>query len=125
MEEKEEGSLGQRIFELRKASNMSQYQLAKQLDIHQKNIGKYERNEYTPSALIVRDIAKVFGVTTDYLLFGSEAGAMGGKINIKDRQLAQWIQELDNLDEETRQVVIGVLRLAIRSNKAKKLLTEF
>lgn len=117
-------SLGDRIFKLRKAANMSQYQLAKEIDIHQKNIGKYEKNEYTPSALIVRDIAKVFGVTTDYLLFGSEAGAKAGMIKIKDRQLAQWLQELDNLDEETRQVVIGVLRLAVRSSKAKKLLSE-
>jgi len=80
-----EESLGDRIFKLRKAANMSQYQLAKKLDIHQKNIGKYEKNEYTPSALIVRDIAKVFGVTTDYLLFGSEAGARAGMIQIKDR----------------------------------------
>jgi transcriptional regulator with XRE-family HTH domain len=119
-----EESLGDRIFKLRKAANMSQYQLAKTIDIHQKNIGKYEKNEYTPSALIVRDIAKVFGVTTDYLLFGSEAGTKAGMIQIKNRQLAQWLQELDNLDEETRQVVIGVLKLAIKSSKAKKLLSE-
>ncbi|NIM10819.1 MAG: helix-turn-helix domain-containing protein [Candidatus Aminicenantes bacterium] len=119
-----ENSLGERIFKLRKAAKMSQHQLAKQLDIHQKNISKYERNEYTPSALIVRDIAKVFGVTTDYLLFGSEAGTREGVIHVKDRQLAQELQELDNLDEETRQVVIGLLRLAIKSNKAKKLLSE-
>jgi transcriptional regulator with XRE-family HTH domain len=119
-----EESLGDRIFKLRKAANMSQYQLAKTIDIHQKNIGKYEKNEYTPSALIVRDIAKVFGVTTDYLLFGAEAGTKAGMIQIKNRQLAQWLQELDNLDEETRQVVIGVLKLAIKSSKAKKLLSE-
>ena len=119
-----ENSLGERIFKLRKAAKMSQHQLAKQLDIHQKNISKYERNEYTPSALIVRDIAKVFGVTTDYLLFGAEAGTREGVIHVKDRQLAQELQELDNLDEETRQVVIGLLRLAIKSNKAKKLLSE-
>ena len=119
-----EESLGDRIFKLRKEANMSQYQLAKKLDIHQKNIGKYEKNEYTPSALIVRDIAKVFGVTADYLLFGSEAGTSAGMIKIKDRQLAQWLQELDNVDEETRMVVVGVLKLAVNSSKAKKLLID-
>jgi len=119
-----EESLGERIFKLRKAAKLSQHQLAKQLDIHQKNISKYERNEYTPSALIVRDIAKVLGVTTDYLLFGPESGVKEGVIHIKDRNLAQNLQELDNLDDETREVVIGMLKLAIRSSKAKKLLNE-
>ena len=119
-----EDSLGERIFKLRKAAKMSQHQLAKQLGIYQKNISKYEKNEYTPSALIVRDIAKVFGVTADYLLFGSEAGTKGGVIHIKDRHLAQCLQELDNIDDETRQTVIGMLKLAIRSSKAKQLLNE-
>ena len=119
-----EGTLGERIFKLRKAANMSQYQLAKKLDIHQKNIGKYEKNEYTPSALILRDIAKVFGVTADYLLFGSEAGSKEGVIHIKDRRLAQKLQELDNLDDDTLKVVIGMLQIAISSSKAKKILNE-
>ena len=119
-----EESLGERIFKLRKAAKMSQHQLANRIGIYQKNISKYEKDEYTPSALILRDIAKVLGVTTDYLLFGSEAGAKGGVIHIKDRNLAQQLQELDNLDDETREVVIGMLKLAIRSSKAKKLLSE-
>ena len=117
-------TLGDRIFKLRKKHGMSQYQLAKDIGIHQKNIGKYERNEYTPSAFIVRDIAKVFRVTTDYLLLGSDAGSMAGTIQIKDKDLAQTIQELNNIDDETRQVVIGVLKLAIKSSKAKELLNS-
>jgi hypothetical protein len=58
------------------------------------------------------------------LLFGSEAGTRAGMIKIKDRQLAQWLQELDNVDEETRSVVVGVLKLAVNSSKAKKLLID-
>jgi transcriptional regulator with XRE-family HTH domain len=119
-----EDSLGERIFKLRKSAKMSQHQLAKRIGIYQKNISKYERNEYTPSALILGDIARVLGVTTDYLLFGSESGAKGGVIHIKDRNLAQHLQELDNLDDDTRQIVIGMLKLAIKSSKAKKMLNE-
>lgn len=118
-----EETLGERIFKLRKEANMSQYELAKRIEIHQKNIGKYERNESTPSATIVKNIAKVYKITTDYLLFGSEAGTKEGTIHIKDRQLAQWIQELDTMDEETRQIVISVLKLAINSSKAKQILS--
>ncbi len=38
--------------------------------------------------------------------------------------MAQWLQELDNVDEETRSVVVGVLKLAVNSSKAKKLLID-
>ncbi|PIE03021.1 MAG: hypothetical protein CSA81_04745 [Acidobacteria bacterium] len=117
-----EGTLGERIFQLRKEAKLSQQQLAQKLGIHQKNISKYEKNEYTPSALIVRDIATVFGVTTDYLLFGPQSGGKEGVLHIKDRQLASCLQELDSLGEETRQVVIGVLKMAIKSHKVKELL---
>lgn len=101
---------------------MSQSQLAQEVGIHQKNIGKYEKDEYTPSAIILRDIATVFGVTADYLLFGAQAGSKEGVIHIKDRQLAQCLQELDELDDETREVVVGVLKMAIKSHRAKSLL---
>ena len=119
-----EDTFGERVFTLRKESGMSQYELAKRLEIHAKNIGKYEKDEYVPSAFIARDMAKAFGVTTDYLLFGADAGSKEGVIHIKDRKLAQWLQEVDALDEETRDVVISVLKLAIRSSKAKKMLNE-
>ena len=119
----EERTLGERIFQLRKDAKMSQQQLAAQLGIHQKNISKYERNEYTPSANIVRDMAKAFGVTTDYILFGEQAGGKEGALHIKDRQLAQCLQELDSLDDETKEVVIGVIKMAVRSFKARQVLS--
>lgn len=118
-----EETFGQRVNQLRKASKMSQQQLAKLLGIHQKNISKYERDEYTPSAFIVRDMAKVFGVTTDYLLFGSQATTKDGVLHIKDRELALCLQELDDLDEDTRRLIIGVVKMAIKSHKVKSLMS--
>lgn len=118
-----EGNLGERIFQLRKNSNMNQSELSAKLGIHTKNIGKYEKNEYIPNAMILRDMATVFGVTTDFLLFAPQAGNKEGVIHIKDRQLAQCLQELDELNEETRQIVVGVLKMAIKSHKAAALLT--
>jgi transcriptional regulator with XRE-family HTH domain len=113
---------GARLFKLRKEANMSQYELPKKLEIHPKNIGKYERNEYTPNATIVKNIAQVFGVTTDYLLFGTGSGSQEGIIHIKDRELARCLQEVNELDDETRQIVVSVLKMAIKSHKAKQLL---
>ena len=120
----EVGNLGVRIEQLRRNANLSQYQLAKQLGIQQKNISKYENNESVPNGLIIRDLAKVLGVTADYLLFGPEAVPKDGAIHIKDRQLAQWIQEVDHMDDEIKQSVISVLKLAVRCNRAKQVLVN-
>jgi transcriptional regulator with XRE-family HTH domain len=118
------GKLGDRIEQSRRNANLTQYQLAKKLGISQKNISKYENNESVPNALIIRDLAKVLEVTADYLLFGPEAVTKDGAIHISDRQLAQWVQEVDHMDDEIKQSVISVLKLAVRCNKAKQVLVN-
>jgi transcriptional regulator with XRE-family HTH domain len=118
------GKLGDRIEQSRRNADLTQYQLSKKLGISQKNISKYENNESVPNALIIRDLARVLEVTADYLLFGQEAVTKDGAIHIKDRQLAQWIQEVDNMDDEIKQSVVSVLKLAVRCNKAKQVLVN-
>jgi hypothetical protein len=49
-------------------------------------------------------------------------GSCEGIIHFKDRELTQCLQELDQLDEETCQPVVGVLKMAIKRHKAKTLL---
>jgi len=118
------GELGNRIEQSRRNANLTQYQLAKKLGISQKNISKYENNESVPNGLIIRDLARILEVTADYLLFGQEAVTKDGAIHIKDRQLAQWIKEVDHMDDEIKQSVISVLKLAVRCNKAKQVLVN-
>lgn len=69
-------SLGKRLKDLRKTSGKTQSELAKQLFVTASSIGMYERDERTPSNEILKRYAKLFKVTTDYLL-GNNAPVEG------------------------------------------------
>ena len=60
--------IGTRIQNLRKKQNMTQEELAEQLDVTRQVISKWECGQSVPGAEMVVQLGNVFGVTTDYLL---------------------------------------------------------
>lgn len=72
--------LGKRINELRRASGMTQEELAEALNISRSTLAGYEAENKKPSFDVTLRIAKHFGVTTDYLL-----GVDGGEKDMKNR----------------------------------------
>lgn len=56
------------ISELRQLHNMTQLELAEKLNYSDKTISKWERAESTPDISVLIEIAKLFGVTLDYLV---------------------------------------------------------
>ena len=60
--------LGQRICELRTALGWSQVQLAKRLGAAKQTVSNWENDNIQPSVEMLVRLAKIFGVTTDYLL---------------------------------------------------------
>lgn len=65
--------LGTRIAALRRQAGFSQAQLAAILKISPSAMGMYEQGRREPSVQTVVDMAKAFGVSTDYLLTGVPA----------------------------------------------------
>ena len=61
-----------RIAKLRKKAGMNQAQLAKQLKVSPSAVGMYERGHRYPDINMLIMIAKVFDVSLDYLITGSE-----------------------------------------------------
>jgi transcriptional regulator with XRE-family HTH domain len=59
---------GDRLRELRQRRDYTQEELAEILDLGIRQIHRYESGETDPSGDIVARIAKLLGVTTDYLL---------------------------------------------------------
>lgn len=57
---------GQNIRKLRKEKNMSQQELAKILNVSQRTISGYEKNQITASFDTMTDIADYFRVPLDY-----------------------------------------------------------
>ena len=60
--------LGERLKELRMERNMSQQELGNLLGITKVSVCGYENGTRSPSIDTLCEIARVFGVSTDYLL---------------------------------------------------------
>lgn len=59
---------GERLKELRKENNMLQKDLAKLLNVHNTTVSAWETGDNEPDLKTLAQIAKIFAVTTDYLL---------------------------------------------------------
>ena len=60
--------LGRRICELRMALGWSQVELAKHLKVAKQTVSNWENENIQPSIEMLIRLAKIFNVTTDYLL---------------------------------------------------------
>lgn len=60
--------IAKNISELRQANNMTQLELAEKLNYSDKTVSKWERAESSPDIASLLEIAKIFGVTLDYLV---------------------------------------------------------
>lgn len=63
-------SIGQFIAALRKANGMTQKQLAEKLNVSDKAVSRWERDESAPDLSLIPVIAEIFGVTSDEILRG-------------------------------------------------------
>ena len=90
--------IGQRIAALRKQASMSQAELAHALGVSPSAVGMYEQGRREPSAACLVALARIFQVTTDYLLTGRPAQPMDHEalakmvsslVDLTDPRLAQ------------------------------------
>ena len=63
-------TIGKFITTLRKASGMTQKDLAEKLNVSDKSVSRWERDEGAPDLSLIPVIAEIFGVTCDELLRG-------------------------------------------------------
>lgn len=66
----ERKTMGGLIAALRKANGMTQKDLAEKLNVSDKSVSRWERNDGAPDLALIPVIAEVFGVTCDELLRG-------------------------------------------------------
>jgi len=101
------------ITELRKQKGWSQTDLAVESNVSREIIGKYERGDATPSIDFAKRIADALGVSLDYLV--------GEGINAHfDKKTLQRIQDIEKLDEDTKEKVYFLIDNIIQNTKAKK-----
>jgi transcriptional regulator with XRE-family HTH domain len=65
-------TIGDRLLKLRKEKNISQEELANELDVSRQTISKWETNQSMPDFDKIVPLCNYFGITTDELLTGSK-----------------------------------------------------
>lgn len=103
-------TVGERIADLRKHRGLSQYQLAKLLNIATSTLGMYETGKRKPNVEMLEQIAEFFNVSTDYLL-GRAAPDEDRKPLTKNQKLIAYSIDPDISDEE-RQAIIEMVQAA-------------
>lgn len=69
----EKKTLGTFLAALRKASGMTQRELAEKLNVSDKAVSRWERDESAPDLTLIPVIAEIFGITSDELLRGERS----------------------------------------------------
>jgi transcriptional regulator with XRE-family HTH domain len=102
---------------LRKLHNLSQADLAKKVEASRTIIGNYERNANTPSIEMIIKIAKVFNVSVDYII-GE------GVLSQYDKEVLKLIDDIEKLDDETKNTLFFLIDNVIQNFKTKQAFTE-
>ena len=84
-----EKRFGDLLQELRKEKGWTQQQLADLLNVTNKSVSKWERNEGYPETGTLLEISKLFGITVDDLLNGRKVQD-DSSYTLKENLLQEW-----------------------------------
>lgn len=90
----EKKTIGQFIATLRKANGMTQRQLAEKLNVSDKAVSRWERDESAPDLTLIPVIAEIFNVTSDEILRGEKRNA---ESQLTPRAVEKSEKQLENL----------------------------
>jgi transcriptional regulator with XRE-family HTH domain len=105
-------TFGKRLTECRKAKNLSQKDLAKTFVTSHTTIGKYERDEMTPSIDAAKKLAKILNTTVGYLLGENDEANL-----FKDPKMLQRFQDISVLPEKEKECLLLTVDHFIKSAK--------
>lgn len=83
--------LSEKILTLRKASDLTQEQLAEKLSVSRQSISKWESGQAIPELEKLVALSAIFNVTTDYLLKTSELNELSIKTEMLEKQQQQML----------------------------------
>jgi len=90
--------------------------MAKLINTSTSVIGRYGRDEMTPSIEAARKIAKILGTTVGYLLDETEQENL-----FKDLEMLKRLNEIEKMDSEDKNHILHVLDGFIKSVKLKNI----
>jgi transcriptional regulator with XRE-family HTH domain len=109
-------TFGKRLTECRKAKNLSQKGLAEAFVTSHTTIGKYERDEMTPSIDAAKKLAKILDTSVGYLLGENDQANL-----FKDPKMLQRFQDIAVLPEREKECLITTVDHFIKASKLNAL----
>ena len=106
-------ALSENIRSIRLKRGISQTELAEKSGVNLKSISRYELGNSIPPANVLKGIAIVLGVSADALLGDSAT-------NIQDKNLLRKFEIIQEMEDETKAMIINLIDMAIRDFKAKQ-----
>lgn len=96
-------NFGKKLRQLRKERDLTQGEVAKAVEVRQRYVSLWENGAARPSLESVIGLSKLFGVSTDYLLFDNVPRE--GVEAINDFQLYEKFRETERLEPQERKLV--------------------
>lgn len=90
--------IGIRIMQRRKENDLTQEQLAEQIEISKNHLSSLERGVYLPTTSVLFRICNILGETPDYYLLG--------KVNVETDEATKLIK---SLPESSQRIVLRLL----------------
>ena len=107
-----------RLKQLRISKGCSQTELGEMADVHYSHVGKYERGLSKPSLETLKKLADCLGVTSDYLLNGTQEDA--AIANLEDKDLLKMFEELEKLPDDDKDVIKKLIDAFLTKKRLQK-----
>jgi transcriptional regulator with XRE-family HTH domain len=104
-------SLGSQISRIRKERKIAQGELAEKVGIHPNVLGRYEREEATPSVEVAAKIADALSISLDYLVGNTDV--------LLDKSILDKVVAIQKLPEEDRTHIMYSLDGLIQHAKTR------
>lgn len=113
-------SIGEKIKELRKKRNISQAELAKNINVSAGNVGDWEREKAKPGADALIALSEFFGITTDWILKGEEEFQKLTSISVEIDELQYLMENWIKLTERQKGRIENQIEQYIIENETKE-----
>ncbi|HOC96051.1 MAG TPA: helix-turn-helix domain-containing protein [Bacteroidales bacterium] len=112
-------SFSERLKKARLEKGYSKSDLAKEINVHYSQIGRYEEKGAQPSADILAKLANALEVTSDFLMNGTSEDLADSSLT--DKELLNQFKMIEKMTEEKKSVVKIFLDAFITKDKIKQL----
>ncbi len=109
--------LGERLKSLRLLNDLTQKEVSINLNLSEVRYGQYESNKRKPDYDVLKDIAKFYNVSTDYLL-GNESKINTSETEIKEKEALKklliengYLKENEELTNEEIKNIIEFIKI--------------